>query len=82
MPDNREFIAAVRKEWERFQRGESVNPGVVRVIVRGQGEFHLRTLKWRLENNEKLNVTFEEPRIPYRKNLKISADRQRFSHPN
>lgn len=34
------------------------------VIVRGQGEFHLRTLKWRLENNEKLNVTFEEPRIP------------------
>ena len=28
MPDNREFIAAVRKEWERFQRGESVNPGV------------------------------------------------------
>ena len=30
------------------------------VIVRGQGEFHLRTLKWRLENNEKLNVVFEE----------------------
>ncbi len=27
------------------------------VIVRGQGEFHLRTLKWRLENNEKLNVS-------------------------
>ncbi|MDO4196626.1 MAG: GTP-binding protein, partial [Prevotellaceae bacterium] len=23
------------------------------VIVHGQGEFHLRTLKWRLENNEK-----------------------------
>ena len=22
-------------------------------IVSGQGEFHLRTLKWRLENNEK-----------------------------
>lgn len=22
-------------------------------IVHGQGEFHLRTLKWRLENNEK-----------------------------
>ena len=33
MPDNREFIAAVRKEWERFQRGESVNPGVVRSII-------------------------------------------------
>ena len=25
-------------------------------IVKGQGEFHLRTLKWRIENNEKLNV--------------------------
>lgn len=39
------------------------------VIVRGQGEFHLRTLKWRLENNEKLNVVFEEPRIPYRETI-------------
>ena len=28
-------------------------------IVHGQGEFHLRTLKWRLENNEKLQVKFE-----------------------
>ena len=34
-------------------------------IVHGQGEFHLRTLKWRLENNEKLHVEFEEPKIPY-----------------
>ena len=33
-------------------------------IVHGQGEFHLRTLKWRLENNEKLHVEFEEPKIP------------------
>ena len=30
-------------------------------IVHGQGEFHLRTLKWRLENNEKLQVKFEDP---------------------
>ena len=43
------------------------------VIVRGQGEFHLRTLKWRLENNEKLNVTFEEPRIPYRETITKKA---------
>ncbi len=27
-------------------------------IVHGQGEFHLRTLKWRMENNEKLAVKF------------------------
>ena len=38
-------------------------------IVHGQGEFHLRTLKWRLENNEKLQVKFEEPRIPYRETI-------------
>lgn len=39
------------------------------IIVHGQGEFHLRTLKWRLENNEKLNVEFGEPRIPYRETI-------------
>lgn len=39
------------------------------VIVHGQGEFHLRTLKWRLENNEKLQVQYGEPRIPYRETL-------------
>ena len=43
------------------------------VIVRGQGEFHLRTLKWRLENNEKLNIVFEEPRIPYRETITKKA---------
>ena len=38
-------------------------------IVHGQGEFHLRTLKWRLENNEKLQVVYQEPRIPYRETI-------------
>ncbi len=38
-------------------------------IVHGQGEFHLRTLKWRLENNEKINVEYSEPRIPYRETI-------------
>ena len=38
-------------------------------IVHGQGEFHLRTLKWRLENNEKLPVEYLEPRIPYRETI-------------
>ena len=42
-------------------------------IVHGQGEFHLRTLKWRLENNEKLNVVFEEPKIPYRETITKKA---------
>lgn len=42
-------------------------------IVSGQGEFHLRTLKWRIENNEKLMVEFQEPRIPYRETITKAA---------
>ncbi len=42
-------------------------------IVHGQGEFHLRTLKWRLENNEKLQVKYEEPKIPYRETITKAA---------
>ena len=39
------------------------------IIVHGQGEFHLRTLKWRLENNEKINIEYLEPKIPYRETI-------------
>ena len=42
-------------------------------IIHGQGEFHLRVLKWRLENNEKLDIEFEEPRIPYRETITKKA---------
>lgn len=42
-------------------------------LIHGQGEFHLRTLKWRLEHNEKLMVVYEEPRIPYRETITRAA---------
>lgn len=42
-------------------------------IVFGQGEFHLRTLKWRLENNDKMMVEFIEPKIPYRETITKAA---------
>ncbi|MFQ7039382.1 MAG: elongation factor G [Barnesiella sp.] len=42
-------------------------------IVSGQGEFHLRTLKWRIENNEKIAIEFAEPRIPYRETITKAA---------
>lgn len=42
-------------------------------IVSGQGEFHLRTLKWRIENNDKINIEFHEPRIPYRETITKAA---------
>ena len=43
------------------------------IIVSGQGEFHLRTLKWRIENNDKIEVEFLEPKIPYRETITKSA---------
>ena len=42
-------------------------------IIHGQGEFHLRTLKWRLENNDKIQVKYEEPKIPYRETITKAA---------
>ena len=42
-------------------------------IVSGQGEFHLRTLKWRLENNDKMMVEYDEPKIPYRETITKAA---------
>ena len=42
-------------------------------LVKGQGEFHLRTLKWRLENNDKMPVEFDEPKIPYRETITKAA---------
>ena len=43
------------------------------ILVHGQGEFHLRTLKWRLENNEKIFIQYLEPKIPYRETITKAA---------
>lgn len=48
-------------------------------IVKGQGEFHLRTLKWRIENNEKLAIEYLEPKIPYRETI-TKASRADYRH--
>ncbi len=42
-------------------------------IISGQGEFHLRTLKWRLENGDKLLTEYVEPKIPYRETITKQA---------
>ena len=42
-------------------------------ILHGQGEFHLRTLKWTVENIDKLAVEFNEPKIPYRETITKAA---------
>ncbi|MEG1729191.1 MAG: elongation factor G [Bacteroidaceae bacterium] len=48
-------------------------------LVHGQGEFHLRTLKWRLENNEKIQIEFYNPKIPYRETI-TKAARSEYRH--
>ncbi|HAZ03669.1 MAG: elongation factor G [Bacteroidetes bacterium GWA2_40_14] len=39
------------------------------IIVHGQGEFHLNTLKWQLTNIYKLEIEFLNPKIPYRETI-------------
>lgn len=43
------------------------------ILVHGQGEFHLRTLKWRMENNEKIQIAYDEPKVPYRETITKAA---------
>jgi elongation factor G len=42
-------------------------------ILYGQGEFHLRTLKWRVEHNDKIAIEFKDPKIPYRETITKNA---------
>ncbi len=46
-----------------------VSKELKQTIVSGQGEFHLKTLKWRLENNDKIEIDYLEPKIPYRETI-------------
>lgn len=54
--------------WEVEQSKE-----LKQTILSGQGEFHLRTLKWRVENNDKIPIVFDEPKIPYRETITKAA---------
>lgn len=72
--DSEKMIAAIQKmtqedpTWMLEQSKE-----LKQTLVKGQGEFHLRTLKWRMENNEKIKIKFEEPKIPYRETITKTA---------
>ncbi len=50
-----------------------VSKELKQTIVSGQGEFHLKTLKWRIENNDKVEIEYVEPRIPYRETITKAA---------
>ena len=43
------------------------------LILQCQGEYHMNTIKWYLENVYKLDVEFYSPKIPYRETITKSA---------
>ena len=73
-PESEKMMAILNRMREEDPTWEIEQSKELRqTIIRGQGEFHLRTLKWRLENNEKIMVKFDEPRIPYRETITKAA---------
>jgi elongation factor G len=42
-------------------------------ILSGQGEHHLNTIKWTIENVYKIHCEFETPKIPYRETITKTA---------
>ncbi len=72
--DTEKMISAIQKmaqedpTWVLEQSKE-----LKQTLIKGQGEFHLRTLKWRLENNEKIKVVYGDQKIPYRETITKAA---------
>ena len=72
--DTEKMMAALNRmrqedpTWEVEQSKE-----MRQILVHGQGEINLRTLKWRLENLDKIAVEFYEQRIPYRETITKAA---------
>ena len=64
-------LQKMREEDPTWQIEESKE--LKQILVHGQGEFHLRTLKWRMENNEKIQIIFDEPKVPYRETITKAA---------
>lgn len=43
-------------------------------IIYCQGDMHLSVIKWKLQNQHKVEVLFEAPRIPYRETIRTAAE--------
>ncbi|MDR1974508.1 MAG: elongation factor G [Bacteroidales bacterium] len=44
------------------------------IIIKGQGEFHINTVKWLLDKIYKIPTSFFAPKIPYRETITKSAE--------
>lgn len=66
---------------EVFQRIREEDPTVAveyskelkQIILYGQGEFHINTVKWTIENLDKIPIELYAPRIPYRETITKAA---------
>ena len=72
--DNEKMMAAVyRKVQEDPTWVVEQSKELRQTLIKGQGEFHIRTLKWRLENLDKIQVELMPQRIPYRETITKAA---------
>lgn len=51
-----------------------VSPELRQTLVHCQGELHLKVIEWKINNAHKLQVTFEEPKIPYRETIQAEKE--------
>jgi elongation factor G len=49
------------------------------IILKGQGELHLNTIKWYFDNVHKIDIEYFAPKIPYRETITKSA-RSNYRH--
>ena len=45
------------------------NKELKQLIVEGQGEYHINTLKWYFDHIHKIEIEFKAPKIPYRETI-------------
>ncbi len=44
------------------------------ILLRGQGELHLNTVKWYFDNQHKIPIEYYAPKIPYRETITKNAE--------
>lgn len=51
-----------------------VSPELKQTLIHCQGDMHLAVVKWKIENQHKLDVKFTRPRIPFRETIRRNAE--------
>lgn len=51
-----------------------VSSELKQTIIYCQGDMHLSVVKWKLQNQHRVEVVFETPKIPYRETIRTAAE--------